>query len=45
LSAGAEAPEVLRLDQAGLETKLSWQRGVLIFEGEPLQVVLKEFER
>ncbi|MES2625806.1 MAG: FecR domain-containing protein [Pseudomonadota bacterium] len=38
-------PEVRRLEPADIESKLAWQHGVLVFEGEPLQVVLDEFSR
>jgi transmembrane sensor len=38
-------PEVRRLNPEDLETRLAWQYGVLIFEGEPLKTVLEEFGR
>ena len=50
------ARQVLQLDGAGqgtpapvapaeLDRRLAWQRGMLIFQGEPLKVVLEEFSR
>lgn len=41
----AKKPEIQRLEPVDIEIKLAWQRGVLIFEGEPLEEVLKEFSR
>jgi transmembrane sensor len=36
---------VRRLDAGEVETKLAWQRGMLIFQGEPLEQVLAEVDR
>lgn len=38
-------PQISRLGPAQLDIKLAWQRGMLIFEGEPLDVMLEEMER
>lgn len=39
------AAEVLSLSAAGLEQSLSWREGMLIFEGDPLDVVVSEIAR
>lgn len=36
---------VTQLDPDGIDSRLAWQRGELVFEGEPLQAVLDEFGR
>lgn len=38
-------PRVFRLDPADLDIKLAWQRGMLIFRGEPLDEMLREVGR
>lgn len=38
-------PKITRLEPAQLDMKLAWQRGMLIFEGEPLEAMLEEVER
>jgi len=38
-------PQIRRLEQTQLDIKLAWQRGMLIFEGEPLDAMLAEMER
>jgi len=42
---GAQAAQVRPLQPNELEERTAWQRGVLIFRGEPLSVVLEEFGR
>lgn len=42
--AGA-GPSILRLEPADLDIELAWQRGMVIFTGEPLEAVLVEFSR
>lgn len=37
--------EIRQLDLDDLQVRLAWQHGVLIFEGEPLDIVLQEFTR
>jgi transmembrane sensor len=37
--------EVTQLDPDSIDSRLAWQRGELVFEGEPLQTVLDEFGR
>lgn len=39
------APQVLRLEPVDMDIKLAWQRGMLIFRGEPLEEVLEEVAR
>lgn len=34
-----------RIEQAAMESKLAWMRGMLVFEGETLQTVLREVSR
>jgi transmembrane sensor len=36
---------VRRLEPAEMDARLAWQRGMLIFQGEPLEVVLSEVDR
>ncbi len=43
--AGGSTPRIVRLDAADLDTRLAWQRGMLIFQGEPLQQILVEVAR
>lgn len=43
--AGAMVDDIRNLELIDLEVKLAWQRGMLIFEGEPLDTVLEEFGR
>jgi transmembrane sensor len=38
-------PRISRLEPGAMDIKLAWQRGMLIFEGEPLQQILSEFAR
>jgi transmembrane sensor len=38
-------PQITRLEPAQVDVKLAWQRGMLIFEGEPLEAMLAEVER
>lgn len=42
---GPTVREVSSLAPVDLEVRLAWQRGILIFEGEPLETVLDEFSR
>jgi len=41
----AAAPQVLKLEPVDMDIKLAWQRGMLIFRGEPLEEVLEEVAR
>jgi transmembrane sensor len=43
--ASAAPLAVTQLDAEGIEVRLAWQRGELVFEGEPLRTVLDEFSR
>jgi transmembrane sensor len=36
---------VRRLEPAEMDARLAWQRGMLIFQGEPLELVLSEVDR
>ncbi|HEY8521711.1 MAG TPA: FecR domain-containing protein [Gammaproteobacteria bacterium] len=38
-------PRVFRLEPADLDIRLAWQRGMLIFRGEPLEEMLREVAR
>jgi transmembrane sensor len=38
-------PAITRLEMSDIDVKLAWQRGMLIFQGEPLQQILDEFSR
>jgi len=42
---GDAAPTIQRLEPIDLDIKLAWQRGAVIFRGEPLGAVLAEFGR
>ena len=42
---GAEAEQARPITDAEIQIKLSWQKGNLIFRGEPLANVVKEVER
>jgi transmembrane sensor len=44
-AAASDRPQIVRLDAAGLDIKLAWQRGMLVFQGEPLQQMLDEVSR
>jgi transmembrane sensor len=41
----APRPSIVRLEPVDLDIKLAWQRGVLIFRGEPLEAMLAEVAR
>lgn len=43
--AGDTKPRIVRLEAADLDIRLAWQRGMLIFQGEPLQQILAEVGR
>lgn len=47
LSGGRSAPRpsIVELEPVDLDIKLAWQRGVLIFRGEPLEAMLAEVAR
>lgn len=44
VSDGAQ-PQIIRLEPADMDAKTAWQRGMLIFRGEPLQQMLGEITR
>lgn len=44
-SSSGAAPAILALEPVDLDIKLAWQRGMVIFRGEPLEAVLEEFGR
>lgn len=44
VSGGAQ-PQIIRLEPADMDAKIAWQRGMLIFRGEPLQQMLGEITR
>lgn len=44
-AAGSGTPEIVELGAADLDIKLAWQRGILVFQGEPLQQLLAEVGR
>jgi transmembrane sensor len=42
---GQAVPQITRLEPVDLDIKLAWQRGMLVFQGEPLQEMLAEVGR
>jgi transmembrane sensor len=44
-AAGADGWRVESLDRETLSNRLAWQRGMLVFEGEPLEAALREVSR
>lgn len=42
---GQNGPQIARLEPVDLDIKLAWQRGMLVFQGEPLQQMLAEVGR
>jgi transmembrane sensor len=42
---GQGSPQIARLQPVDLDIKLAWQRGMLVFQGEPLQEMLAEVGR
>jgi transmembrane sensor len=44
VSGGAQ-PQIVRLEPADMDAKIAWQRGMLIFRGEPLLQMLGEITR
>lgn len=44
-ASGSPEPRVLSLEPIDLDMKLAWQRGMLIFRGEPLEEMLDEVAR
>lgn len=42
---GQSGPQIARLEPVDLDIKLAWQRGMLVFQGEPLQQMLAEVGR
>lgn len=38
-------PQIMRLEPVDLDIKLAWQRGMLVFQGEPLREMLAEVSR
>lgn len=42
---GQAVAQIMRLEPVDLDIKLAWQRGMLVFQGEPLQQMLAEVGR
>jgi transmembrane sensor len=44
-ASGGAQPQIMRLEPADMDARIAWQRGMLIFRGEPLPQMLDEIAR